>query len=189
VRTWRKREFLACTGYPECKNTQSFKRNEEGKIQVIEETNTGHVCEKCGLPMVIKRGRRGEFLACSGYPKCKNAKDFRKEEDGTIKIAVPVEAGEQEICDKCGKPMVVKRGPRGPFLACTGYPECKNTKRIAKPAKEAEPPTPTDEVCEKCGKPMVIRKGRFGPFLACTGYPKCKNARKIETDKPPKEEK
>jgi DNA topoisomerase-1 len=78
--------------------------------------------------------------------------------------------GESETCPTCGKPMEIREGRFGIFVACQNYPECKTTKRIGK--SEAQP---TDEVCEQCGKPMVIRKGRFGEFMSCSGYPKCKN--------------
>jgi DNA topoisomerase-1 len=84
-----------------------------------------------------------------------------------------------EICDKCGKPMTIKRGRFGKFLACTGYPECKNTKPM-KGEEPPAPPEPTDQICEKCGAPMVKKIGRFGPFLSCSAYPTCKNIKSIE---------
>lgn len=82
-----------------------------------------------------------------------------------------------EICDKCGAPMAIKFGKFGEFLACTNYPECKNTKETAKgeggaPEIEAEP-----IVCEKCGKQMVLKRSRFGQFYACSGYPECRNTK------------
>jgi DNA topoisomerase-1 len=80
-----------------------------------------------------------------------------------------------EKCEKCGRTMVARWGRNGRFLACSGYPECKNTK----PIEEAEPPQSTDEKCEKCGNEMVIKTGRFGKFLACSNYPTCKNTRPI----------
>ncbi|OWK26842.1 MAG: DNA topoisomerase I [Parcubacteria group bacterium GW2011_GWA2_38_13b] len=73
-----------------------------------------------------------------------------------------------EICEKCEKKMVIKLGRYGKFLACSNYPECKNTK----PLDEAEK---TDEICEKCGSPMKVKHGRFGAFLGCSKYPECKN--------------
>lgn len=84
------------------------------------------------------------------------------------------------ICDKCGKPMVIKMGRFGKFLACTGYPECKSTKPLAADGKTAAAPETTDEVCEKCGKPMVFKRGRYGTFLGCSGYPECKNIKRID---------
>lgn len=86
-----------------------------------------------------------------------------------------------EVCEKCGKPMVIKIGRFGKFLACTGFPECKNTKNInGNGEKEETPPELSNETCEKCGKPMAIKHGRFGPFLGCTGYPTCKNIKHVE---------
>jgi DNA topoisomerase I len=85
-----------------------------------------------------------------------------------------------EVCEKCGKPMVIRLGRYGKFLACSGYPECKATR----PLKAEEPETKTNsigvlssEVCEQCGSPMVVRKGRYGEFLACSAYPTCKVAK------------
>lgn len=89
-------------------------------------------CEQCGAQMIIKWGRRGEFLSCSKYPECKNAKQFEYGDGGAIRIK---EKEEPEIrhdipCDLCGKPMAVRRSRYGKFLGCTGYPECKGIKRL-----------------------------------------------------------
>lgn len=75
----------------------------------------------------------------------------------------------EEICDKCGSPMVIKWGKHGRFLACSAFPECKNTK----PLKQ-EDAQPIEEKCELCGSDMVLKNGRFGKFLACSNYPECK---------------
>ena len=83
-------------------------------------------------------------------------------------------------------------GRRGPFLACTGYPDCKNTMPLDKEGKPVVLPKVEGEVCEKCGKPMDVKMGRRGPFLACTGYPQCRNAKPLpgqEEKKKSKEEK
>jgi DNA topoisomerase-1 len=88
-----------------------------------------------------------------------------------------------QVCEKCGSPMVQKWGQFGSFLACSAYPECKNTKEIAKEetpeAKENAGAEAEPEPCENCGRPMALKRGRFGQFLACTGYPECKTTRKI----------
>ena len=129
-----------------------------------EEKPTDLVCEKCGSPMVIKWGRMGRFLACSGYPECKNTKDFI-EEDGKIKVVEDIPT--EEICPTCGKAMVNKRGRFGRFLACSDYPTCKTTKPI----------TLKGVVCPDCGSGLAERKSRFGKnFYGCTGYPNCKFA-------------
>ncbi len=88
------------------------------------------------------------------------------------------------VCEKCGGPMVVKWGRHGEFLACANYPECKNTKEIAKSSTSTggyqilEKQT-VDEKCAKCSAPMVIKRGRFGSFLACSNYPACKTTKAI----------
>jgi len=90
-----------------------------------------------------------------------------------------------ETCPECGKPLAIKLGRFGRFLACTGYPECKYSRPLAKngePAPE-QPKQMSDQVCEKCGAPMEIKQGRFGPFLGCSNYPKCKNIQPLEKPK------
>ncbi|MCI0370902.1 MAG: type I DNA topoisomerase [candidate division NC10 bacterium] len=143
-------------------------------IKAMEE-ETEERCEKCAAPMVIKWGRFGKFLACSTYPKCKATRELpRGNGDGATAEAAPPEAAPQS-CEKCGRPMVLKKGRYGPFLACSGYPECRTVIRVDGGKRAAaSPPEPTNEICEKCGAPMVIRTGRYGRFLSCSTYPKCK---------------
>jgi DNA topoisomerase-1 len=85
----------------------------------------------------------------------------------------------EEICDRCGKGMVIKVGKFGPFVACSGYPDCTNTRELEKSEPGGDTDETQDETCENCSKPMVVKRGRFGQFLACTGYPECKTTRKI----------
>jgi len=88
-----------------------------------------------------------------------------------------------EICEKCSSPMIIKMGRFGKFLACSNYPECKNTKNIIsneKGQEVIEEPILSDEKCAKCGSPMAQKTGRFGAFLGCSNYPKCKNIVNIE---------
>ena len=126
---------------------------------------TDIICEKCGKPMVIKMGRFGKFLACSGYPECKNTKEIPKEN---------AEGGAQawetdEICGKCGKPMVIKTGRYGKFLSCSGYPECKNIKPIPVKHNKSKIPCPTG-----CGGYLVEKRTKKGrKFYGCSNYPKC----------------
>jgi len=89
-------------------------------------------CSDCGATMTIKWGKRGEFLSCSRYPECKNAKKFEYGSDGEIKIIEEVvpEVRPDIVCDLCGKPMAVRKSRYGKFLGCTGYPGCRNIKRI-----------------------------------------------------------
>jgi len=82
-----------------------------------------------------------------------------------------------EICEKCGSPMVIKMGRYGRFLACSNFPECRNIRSL-KSEGETEPET-ANEVCDKCGAPMAIKSGRFGKFLSCSRYPECKNIKSL----------
>jgi DNA topoisomerase-1 len=149
-------------------------------VKAMEEP-TDQVCEKCGHVMVIKWGKFGKFLACSGYPECKNTKELSGNGHGGPDAGANGNGdgapGEGQPCENCGKPMVLKRGRFGPFLACSGYPECRTVVKVAKTA--AAPPEPTDLTCETCGAPMVIRTGRFGRFYSCSTYPKCKTVKPI----------
>jgi DNA topoisomerase-1 len=174
--------FLACSRYPECKHTMNFTHDENGKVQHVEAQTTDIQCNKCGRPMVVKDGRFGPFLACSGYPECKHTMNVARNEKGEL---VAQEAPSiDEVCELCGKPMALRRGRYGTFLGCTGYPECKNIKKIGKDGTvTAQEPMVTEEICEKCGKPMAVKRGRFGPFLACTGYPECRTIKKMPKNK------
>ncbi len=128
-----------------------------------EEVVTEHTCEKCGKTMVVKWGRNGYFLACSGYPECKNTKEIKSRNGSQVEIAPVEDTG--EVCEKCGKPMIIKRGRFGRFLACSGYPECKNAKAIS-----------TGVACPQCKQGQLVerrsKKGRI--FYACNRYPECK---------------
>jgi DNA topoisomerase-1 len=137
-----------------------------------QEIITDEKCENCGSPMAKKFGRYGTFLACTNYPDCKTTRDIPKAHDEVGKEA-HAEAGE-ETCDNCGRPMVMKRGRFGQFLACTGYPDCKTTRKIQKGGKIAAPDVALEELCPNCSKHMVVKQGRFGPFTACSNYPECK---------------
>ena len=134
-------------------------------------------CDKCGKPMVIKSGKFGLFLACSGYPDCENTRELETPEPGA-------EGEIEETCENCGKPMAVKRGRFGQFLACTGYPECKTTRKLISTKQgltAARPDQILDEKCPKCESNLVIKHGRFGEFTACTNYPNCKYVKQKST--------
>ncbi len=132
-------------------------------IKRMEEP-TDQICEKCGKPMVIKWGRHGKFIACTGYPECTNTREIAQE--GVT------EQDEAEYCDNCGRPMVLKKGRFGQFLACSGYPDCKTTKQLGAGQKPQD--VPLDEACPQCGNKLVKKFGRFGEFVACSNYPTCK---------------
>jgi DNA topoisomerase-1 len=149
-------------------------------VKAMEE-KTDEVCEKCGSPMVIKWGRYGKFLACSGYPECKNTRQLQGEGgDGGPEVQ---EEALKEICPADGQPMVLKKGRFGAFLACTGYPECKQTKRLVRGDDgrlKVEALAPIEEKCPDCGSDLTWRRGRFGAFIACSKYPDCKYIKKKE---------
>ena len=87
-----------------------------------------------------------------------------------------------QVCELCGKPMVIKMGRFGKFLACTGFPDCKNTKPLNGNGQNSEPPRETGEKCPECGSPLVNRKGRYGEFVGCSSYPKCKYIKKEQPE-------
>ena len=128
----------------------------------VEETD--EVCDKCGSGMVIRRGRFGRFMACSAFPKCKNTAELPSSTNGDAQTGQPPPA--ETFCDKCGKPMAVRRGRYGEFLACTGYPDCKTTRPLAGVVMDC----PEDG----CGGVIVQRRSRRGrTFFGCNNYPKC----------------
>ncbi|UCH77648.1 MAG: type I DNA topoisomerase [Candidatus Coatesbacteria bacterium] len=141
-------KYLRCENYPDCAETMNFERDEEGKVVPVEPEDTGEKCDKCGGPMVIKRGRYGEFLACGNYPECKNTRPLRKKVDAK--------------CPQCGGQMVQRRGKRGkPFYGCEKYPDCDFTSNAV----------PVNEPCPKCGSPYLLRGRKYNrcPKKEC-GY-------------------
>ena len=126
---------------------------------------TNEPCDICGKPMIVKLGRFGAFLSCTGYPDCKNSKDIPKAAGDTEEQS---DDESEAVCELCGKPMALKRGRYGPFLGCTGYPDCKNIRRLPKDA-----PRDTGVPCPRCGGSLVERRGRRGPFYGCSNYPTC----------------
>jgi DNA topoisomerase-1 len=134
----------------------------------------------CGSPLVLKWGKFGSFFACSAYDKKKKGScTFTKENfDAKPNLVVPGEDSEQEeeYCENCGRVMVLRNGPWGPFMACPGYnedPPCKTVRRLHQ-KQQQKPPQPLDEKCPKCGEQLVLRNGQYGEFVSCSGYPKCK---------------
>ena len=138
------------------------------------ERPTDLICEKCGKPLVIKWGRHGSFIACTGYPDCTYTRELTVDLPDVDKIDL-AEQGDEEYCENCGRPMVLKKGRFGTFFACTGYPDCKTTKPIG--GTQKKPDVPLDEKCPVCGSNMVLKTGRFGEFTACGNYPACKHVK------------
>jgi DNA topoisomerase-1 len=134
------------------------------------ERPTDLVCEKCGKPMVIKWGKHGSFIACTGYPECTNTRELTVDLPDVDKADLG-EQDEAEYCENCGRPMVLKKGRFGQFFACSGYPDCKTTKQIG---GEQRKDVPLEEKCPQCSSNLVQKYGRYGEFVACSNYPKCK---------------
>ncbi|MDH4944758.1 type I DNA topoisomerase [Sulfurimonas sp. C5] len=145
----------------------------EGKEKIVSlkmAKPLGRNCPKCGSELLLRSGRFGEFVACSGFPKCKYTEQVDAEGN---KVEKQEEVAEDK-CDKCGGDMVVKNGRNGQFLACANYPECKNTKSIQVEEKVSETP------CPDCGGKLSLKNSRRGPFWGCENYPDCKFISKFE---------
>jgi DNA topoisomerase I len=134
-----------------------------------EEKETDIVCDKCGKIMLLRWGKNGEYLVCSGKPACKNKKNVKVEDDGTIKV---VEAEIKGTCEKCGGNLIEKRGRFGRFLACSNYPECKYTEPFHIGFQCPE---------ERCTGKLVERiSKKKKKFISCSKYPNCKFATNTE---------
>ncbi len=145
------------------------------------EKPTDEKCPQCGSPLVLKWGKFGSFYACSSYDKKKKDSCDYTRENFEAKPNLVLNEGqeneqEEEYCENCGRVMVLRNGPWGPFMACPGYnedPPCKTVRRLHQ-KQQQKPPEPIDETCPKCGKQLVKRQGQYGEFISCSGYPKCK---------------
>jgi len=126
---------------------------------------TGIPCQACGGEMVIRFGRAGKFLACRNYPECRNTANFRETPEGGVELVPEEEAGVS--CDKCGKPMVVRRWKGSRYIACSGYPECRASRPYGIGVK-----------CPECGEGEIgERSSRAGKlFFSCSRYPDCRFA-------------
>ena len=138
IKWGRNGEFLACPQYPECKNTKNFKRDEAGAIEVVAEEEVNETCELCGRSMLLRWGKFGRFLGCSGYPECKNIQPLEK----------PVDLGVK--CPECKEGNLKVRKSRWGkvFYGCNRYPECKFA--------SWDKPLPTP--CPDCASPILVEK-------------------------------
>jgi DNA topoisomerase-1 len=139
---------------------------EEMKSARAEPAEGEPPCEACGRPMVWRWTTRGRFLACSGYPECRQRR-------------VPAEELAGSPCPVCGAPMRIRRNRLGRYEACTKYPECKFSRPLEYRGRPIRIPEGWTETCPQSGHPMVLRLGRRGPFIACSGYPECKTTRNV----------
>jgi len=152
-----------------------MKKIEEGKEKIVSlklAKPLGRNCPECGSELLLRSGRYGNFIACSGFPKCKYTEQVASEE-GDDASGAPKTETTDEICDKCGSPMVIKNGRNGKFLACSAYPKCKNTKPYGD-VKEAAVP------CPECGGKLHYKQSKRGAFWGCENYPTCKFISKFE---------
>lgn len=154
---WQKLLFEFYEGF--IKKIESGKKTiESQKIAIpIDED-----CPQCGKPLVKRKGRFGEFISCSAYPKCKYTRNIKKEGEEEKPRSVETDID----CDKCGAKMVIKSSRRGDFLACSAYPKCKNTKPLKEPRALKVP-------CPLCGGKILERSSKRGSFFGCENYPKC----------------
>ena len=147
---------------------------EDGKENIVSlklAKPLGRTCPKCGEhELLLRSGRFGNFIACSGFPKCKYTEQC-DEEGNTVEKK---EETAEEKCDKCGNDMIIKNGRNGQFLACSNYPDCKNTKSINVEEKASKTP------CPDCGGTISLKNSRRGPFWGCNNYPECKFISKFE---------
>jgi len=145
-------------------------KQKEGEVSKSDLTTeaTDEKCPECGNPLVVKLGKRGKFIACSGFKDgCKYTRNI--EQEGSPEAAEPVLSDEK--CDKCGAPMLIKDGRYGKYLACSGYPACKNIQPLNKPKG-------TGVTCPECKEgELTEKKSRYGKmFYSCNRYPQCKFA-------------
>ena len=124
----------------------------------------------------IEQGKTNYVKTLGAFYR-KFKKDLARAGKEMIDLKKGIEIG--EACDKCGAPMLKRVGKFGPFIACSAYPECTNTREVEQQEPESEGGEEEIEACENCGKPMAMKRGRFGQFLACTGYPECRTTRKL----------
>ncbi|MDR2385967.1 MAG: type I DNA topoisomerase [Deltaproteobacteria bacterium] len=169
IRYGRNGFYLSC-GH--CGQTTDFSRDDKGVPQPVAPVSLNEevFCEKCGKPMVVKKGRFGTFLACAGYPDCRNTKRLTTDENGEHKVniveAPPLPEGLDPICPQCGKELLVKQTKRGGwFIACSGYPKCTFALSM-----------PTGVKCPKkdCPGSIEEKNSKKGPFFSCNEYPKCR---------------
>ena len=135
------------------------------KMERVGPTKTGELCPKCGSDLVVRKGKFGEFTACSNYPDCTYVKSDKKEEQELKETG--------ETCPECGSSLVIRKGRYGEFTACSNYPTCKYIK------KEEKEKAPEEVImkCPKCNGNIVTKTTRKGKtFYGCNNFPKCKVA-------------
>lgn len=143
---------------------QTVKRSDVTQEQLDEK------CPKCGKALMIRLGKSGRFIGCSGYPECDYTANIEEKDEAETEAA-SVETITDRQCPDCGSPLQVRMGRYGKFIGCSNYPKCKYIEPLEKPQN-------TGVICPVCLKGMLVkRKSRYGKsFYSCSSYPKCKYA-------------
>ena len=155
IKWGRNGEFLACPQYPECKNTKNFRRGENGEIEIAPEEEVNESCGECGRPMLLRWGKFGKFLGCSGYPECKNIQPLEKPVDLGIKCPECKEGNIKERKSRWGKV----------FYGCDKYPECKFAtwdKPLPTPCPDCDSPILVEKVTKRAGRTHRCYKKECG---------------------------
>jgi DNA topoisomerase-1 len=190
VRFSKRGSFIGCSGYPECRTILRVTKDGEEFITngKPEREVTDTPCPKCGKPMVVRESKRGKFLGCSAFPRCRgilslngestNGDERRetKDEEQQPSTLNPQPSTLDKVCPKCGSPLVVREGRFGKFLGCSAYPKCKTIVKME--GEEAQSPEPLAKCpLPDCPGDIVTkryRKGRkSGVFYSCSQYPTC----------------
>jgi DNA topoisomerase-1 len=161
IKWGRNGEFLACPQYPECKSTKNFKRDEDGAVQVAVEEEVNETCEQCGRPMLLRWGKFGRFLGCSGYPECKNIQPLEKPVDLGVKCPECKEGNLKERKSRWGKV----------FYGCDRYPECKFAcwdKPLPTPCPDCTSPILVEKITKRAGKTHRCYKKECGYSIQVT---------------------
>ena len=198
--------FWGCSGFPQCRFASSDNSGEpvlggasssatpkEGTVSenaVHNEQGAEEVCPRCGKPLVLRQSSRGAFYGCSAFPQCRYTRDAGQpaQSRGAAPEGADGVEGAEEVCPRCGKPLVLRQSARGAFYGCSAFPQCRYTRDAGQPAQNgalanaqntrAEAQAAVQEgdtpLCPRCGKPLVQRNGSRGPFLGCSGYPHCR---------------
>jgi DNA topoisomerase-1 len=155
VRKSRWGVFLGCTKYPECKGTLQCDKNGNPK-RIVKPEDVHATCPDCDMPMAVKFKGRRAFLACTGYPKCRTTQPIPDD----IAVEAPPKPEPKDAgvgCNKCGRPMLIRVGPRGEFLACSGFPKCRNAMNLNK-LDELKAMAERGEIPEFKGEPKKAAK-------------------------------
>lgn len=163
-----RRAFLGCSNYPKCKNTNPLPEGVRVEIKTEPRENAGFACSKCGKAMVIRSGSRGRFIACSGYPRCRNTEPIDRLEELQAAVAEAPESPDKPDKSQPDQPQAAKATGEGSPISYSkkGNPVVERLEGTV--------------ACPACGHEMVLKRGRFGAFLSCGGFPKCRQSVRLK---------